>query len=242
MISANDAINRSDYLSELVDPAPDRHTVLSLHRFVGGVGASGAITEKPELSVQFFNMQMVDTPQEERTQYYMNASDAGKVILFGRSPRVYSFSGFLYDSDLAEGQGLSESESASAEDVAYNGRFLSRWNNLYENKLRLTKCLKNRTIVRIRWRDSEVYGYMLGNVRSLSANTPSMVSISFTFGVVIEAPGAEPPIVDTTQGPVPATMTKEGWQLVQARSPQFRRAMESSEMLVEMGDRKMMPR
>jgi len=237
VINPGESPRRSDYLSEVVDPSPDRHSVLSLHSLVGRYsGASDAIDENPLLAIQFLNLQTVDTPQEERTQYYMNSIDSGKIILFGRTPRVYSFSGFLYDSDLTEGQGLNK------DDIAYRGHLLGRWNDLYEEKLRLTKCLKNRNVVRIRWRDHEVYGYMLSNIKSLNANTPSMASISFTFCVVVESAGAEIPIVSTADGPVPASMSWEGWRQVWSRSNPNQPAGEESEMSKEIGDRDRMPR
>lgn len=240
---AVEAPRRSSYLSEVVDPAPDRHSVLSLHSFVGAYsGGSDAIVEKPLLTVQFLNLQTIDTPQEERTQYYMNTVDAGKIILFGRAPRVYSFSGFLYDSDLDEGQGLSLTRSASAADVAYNGRFLSRWNDLYETKFRFTKCLKNRQIVRIRWRDNEVYGYLISNIKSLNSNTPSMASVSFTFVVLVEAVSADIPLVSIGEGTVPATMSWEGWRQVLSRRNPLQPVSGESEMSKEIGDRTRMPR
>lgn len=234
---ASEAPRRSSYLSEAVDPSPDRHSVLTLHAFAGSYsGASDAIVEEPLLTVQFLNLQMVDTPQEERTQYYMNSVDAGKIILFGRSPRVYSFSGFLYDSDLDDGQGLNK------DDAAYKGRLLGHWNDLYETKLRLTKCLKNRQIVRIRWRDHEVNGYLISNIKSLNANTPSMVSVSFTFAVIVETLSTDIPLVSTAEGTVPATMSWEGWQQVWSRSNPYQPVGEESEMSKEIGDRTRMPR
>lgn len=167
---------REEFLASLTDVPDVQPARMTLHQMT----RNGAIGEKELEDVGFLRIMTAELPNEERTQYHQNPIDSGKVHFFGRTPRIYSFSCFIVDSDLLNHQGI------NYYDLRFKGQALRAWLIMYEDKLRLSKCLKANQIVRIRWRTSEVFGYILGQARSHESTNPGIYSIGLTLLALVE--------------------------------------------------------
>jgi hypothetical protein len=197
---------RSSFLGAPVEPLDNARAIFTLHQ----VSKAGAISDDPILAVTLFHVSNIETPQEERVQVLASNVDSGKLYLFGRSPRLYAISGFIVDSDLQPSKKrIVESKSsfyqvsgqgANVDDAEYMGHLLRQWMILYEKSLRLSQCLKNSRILKFRWRSTEVYGYILGQVRSMESGSPSIYSLGLTFAVMFEEEKIDDPIVKITYG------------------------------------------
>lgn len=192
---------RASFLGAPVEPLDNARAIFTLHQ----VSKAGAISDAPILAVTLFHVSNIETPQEERVQVLASNVDSGKLYLFGRTPRLYAISGFIVDSDLQEsGKRIVEDkglffqvsgQGANVDDAEYKGHLLRQWMILYEERLRLSKCLKNSQILKFRWRSTEVYGYILGQVRSMEAGSPSTYSLGLTFAVMFEEEKIDEPRV-----------------------------------------------
>jgi len=187
---------RSSFLGAPVEPLDNARAIITLHQ----VSKTGAISDAPILAVTLFHVSNIETPQEERVQVLASNVDSGKLYLFGRSPRLYAISGFIVDSDLWLSAkktlvGALSVQGANKDDKTYAGHLLRQWMILYEKSLRLSLCLKNSQILKFRWRSTEVYGYILGQVRSMESGSPSIYSLGLTFAVMFEEEKIDDPIV-----------------------------------------------
>lgn len=173
---------REEFLSSLVDV--DTLEPASLKIFTLDP-ESDAVQEDGDAVVEanFVHMQSVQMPQEERVQMVISAADEGKLITFGRATRMYAISGFLVDSD-------NERE----------GHLMARWDNLYENYFRLSSCLKQRRIVRFKWRLSSFYGHLLSNIKGIEAGSPSICMVNFTFLSLYEQDATNIPSITLDNG------------------------------------------
>lgn len=197
---------RASFLGAPVEPLDNARAIFTLHQ----VSKAGAISDAPILAVTLFHVSNIETPQEERVQVLASNVDSGKLYLFGRTPRLYAISGFIVDSDLQEsGKRIVEDkglffqvsgQGANVDDAEYKGHLLRQWMILYEKRLRLSKCLKNSQILKFRWRSTEVYGYILGQVRSMEAGSPNIYSLGLTFAVIFEEEKIDDPIVKISYG------------------------------------------
>ena len=192
-----DIPSRDEFLASRVDLSDVRTGKMSLHT----LWINGAISHSPLFTLDYLHFVSAELPNEERTQYHQNPVDGGKINFFGRMPRIYSFSCFIIDSDLALNQGL------TADDRRYSGNTLQEWMDIYESRLRLTKTLKNSEVVRIRWRTSEIYGHILGQARSHESNTPGIYTLGWTLIAMIEHEFAE---ITRYTGPEDVTSLPEG--------------------------------
>jgi hypothetical protein len=118
----------------------------------------------PIAEANFVHLQSVEMPQEERVQMAISSTDEGKLFTYGRTTRMYAVSGFLVDSNREEG-----------------GHLMSEWDLRYNNYFRLTACLKDRRLNRLRWRLTSMYGYLLSNVKGIESSAPNVCMVNFTF-------------------------------------------------------------
>lgn len=188
--------SRSKYLTSSQDVDDIVRPTITLHRlFDNGLPEDDPVEIAYMLHIQSFSM-----PDEERIQISVNSVDDGKVYIFGRQTRVYSASCFLVDSNQ--------------DDPSLGGSLLFKWLELYEDKFRLTKCLEGNYIVRIRWRNSEYWGYILSNVRSIESTNPSVIPVSFTFAHIFGEEHVDLDVLDPQNGhpAFPAMISREGYQ------------------------------
>jgi hypothetical protein len=185
---------RRDFMRSLVDPIEDRPGTLSLHALL----ATGAVGEDALVSLPYMHLISIEMGNEERTQYHQNPYDGGKLHLFGRMPRMYSLAWAMLDSDLSsQGHGAPEGER----DPVYHGHTVQDWMRQYNEKFNFSACLKNRNIVRVGWRSSDIYGYVIGHVRSHESKDPNMYSVGMTFLSLVEIENVQIPVYDVTYDP-----------------------------------------
>lgn len=186
---------RQEFLSAVVEPDVNVRASIELHQMT----RDGAVEEKALQTVTLFHAASIETPQEERVQILAGNTDSGKLYLFGRSPRLYAVTGFIVDSDLAT-SASGQTQGLNEDDRAYRGHLLRRWMELYEKELRLSKCLKNNRILKLKWRTTEVYGYILGQARSMEFGSSNMYSVGLTFAVVFDEEMIEEPVSRVPDG------------------------------------------
>jgi len=188
--------SRMKYLTSSQDVDDIVRSTITLHRLFD----NGLPEDDPIEIADMLHIQSIAMPDEERIQISVNSVDDGKVYIFGRQTRVYSASCFLVDSDQ--------------DDPALGGSLLFKWLELYEDKFRLTKCLERNYIVRIRWRNSEYWGYILSNVRSIESTNQNVVPVSFTFAHIFGEEHVDLDVLDPQNGhpAFPVMISKEGYQ------------------------------
>lgn len=138
---------------------------------------------EPIASADLLHVQQLQLPEEERMQMQIGSADDGKLYTFGRMTRMYAISGFIVDSNLEPGQGSRKA------DKEFGGHLITQWDNLYEKYFRMTACLKERRLVRFRWRLSSMYGYILSNIKGIESTQPSVAVVNFTFLCLFEVSG-----------------------------------------------------
>lgn len=238
---------RSSFLAAPVEPDDNARAIFTLHQ----MSSNGAIDDKPKIAVTLFHATNIETPQEERVAVLASNADSGKLYLFGRTPRIYSVSGFLVDSDLQASKSRIieyggyvyqvQGQGANVDDAEYKGHLLRRWMELYETELRLSKCLKKNRILKFRWRSSEVYGYMLGQVRSMESSTPSLFSLGLTFVSVFEEESIEIPLVRIRDLTVPGMISSENVERATRNMPPAKTTGAKSEMGKQIDGRTRVP-
>lgn len=179
---------RSDFRRSLVDPVEDRPGRLSLHRLL----EAGTIDVDPIVDIPYMHLVSIDLSNEERTQYHQNPYDGGKVNLFGRMPKIHSLTWALLDSDLSH---QAHGSPPNERDPVYHGHTLQDWMRKYEESFRLSVCLKNRHVVRVVWRSSTIFGYIISQVRSHESKDPNLYSVGMTFLSILEV--EDVPVVPT---------------------------------------------
>lgn len=186
----DDLPKRQDYLSSVAEPVGIQPGRMSILRLVNGLPNPEAIV----LELDFLTVQAVNLPQEERFQPVATMVDDGQAFFLGRTHRVYSVSGFIIDTNLSSGQGL------SPVDTALSGRTLARWKRVYQDELRASAMAANGTIARLIWRRSTHYGYVLSAVASLDTGQPDLCQISLAFFSVQDANVPNPGVLDKISG------------------------------------------
>jgi len=195
--------SRMKYLTSSQDVNDIVRSTITLHRLLD----NGLPEEAPVEIADMLHIQSISVPDEERIQISVDSADDGKVYIFGRQARVYSVSCFLVDSNQ-------DSRVGSAIDQAFGGNLLTRWLEFYEDQFRFTKCLERGYIVRIRWRNSEYWGYILSNARTIESTNPSVIPISFTFAHIFGEEHMNFDVLDPQNGypSFPVMISREGYQ------------------------------
>lgn len=193
---------RDDFRTSSPDVEDAVRSTLTLHRLIKNTPEDSPVQIADMLKIQSINM-----ADEERTQIVVNNVDSGKLYLFGRQPRLYTVSAFIIDSNL-------DTEIGKRGTIyAGSSHLLTEWLDLYEEYFRLTKCFEKNLIARLRWRTSEYWGYVTGNVRSGESMNQNLVVVSFTFAHIF---GEEHVLLDTITPnggkSFPAAISKEGYE------------------------------
>jgi hypothetical protein len=164
------------------------------------------------MKIPILHVQGVQLAQQERLQPCINSSDDGQVYFFGRENRVYQISCFLVDSNLSPGQGYGV-------DRTFSGHLLGQWKTWYDKLLRVTQTVKNRRIVRIRFKTVDLFGHILSSVSSMDATQPFLCQIGLLFFSVCEKDLAPIPVIEGMDGEsFPGVLTLEGYMRLLAVS------------------------
>lgn len=169
---------RSEFLSSMVDV--NEYEPASLALFGLDPQTDMPVEDvDPIQQANFIQMQSVQLPQEERVQMLISSVDEGKLLTYGRVTKMYAISGFIADSNNAT-----------------NGHLIAAWDRLYDQHFRVSACLKQRRIVRFRWRLSSIYGHVLSNIKGLTADSPNVCVVNFTFLSLFEQDNYKTPIIE----------------------------------------------
>lgn len=123
-------------------------------------GVFGDEKGKSARSARYSNF-LLQSANEARQEKYQVVLTFGEpyVFFFGEQPRIYNFAGVLMNT----------------EDFNWRAEF---WKN-YDEHLRGTKCVQNRTRVILTWDTIIIQGYLLGATADENANEPNIVRFGF---------------------------------------------------------------
>jgi len=146
-------------------PEPESHVI----REYDGIPATLAMWGPDGLicATDYFILTAVDQSDQEKLAMVFSFGDP---ILYGgteRQPRIYSYSGFLVDTQQS-------------------GSGAALWRSMYERYFRGSKCVEMKAIVELLFRDQWRRGYIVGTRPSLSADRPQMTTFSFVMFITDE--------------------------------------------------------
>lgn len=108
-----------------------------------------------------FLLSSVQESRQEKVQTLPLHGDNYVATFFGENPRMYSFSGILYNTHFA--------------------RWRDLFNRLYDRAFRGSALAKNRNLLHLVYDNKIISGWMMSLTQSVSAPTESMASFSFQF-------------------------------------------------------------
>lgn len=206
----NDLISNLDVFRGANDPHADTPVRMSVHQ----LDSHNIPVEVSILDLDFIHVQLVSSPRDERVQYVINSADNGKAYYFGRTMKVYTFSGFMIDSNLGENQDGSEV------DFQLRGHLLSYWKSVWERYLRAGVAVKNKYVVKIPWKDITIFGIFLSSGINLDASRPNLITIN---GTIVSLWEDNPVSLYTVLSPsgreTQSALTKEAYDLIFFTSP-----------------------
>lgn len=185
ILNVTDLPERETYASASEDLCQAVRSTLTVHRKVGN-----GIEDEPVAIADMLRLQSLNLADEERTQVVLNTVDSGKLFIYGRQPRVYTASGFLVDSR--------------------RDRALRRWLLIYNDYARLSACFRNGYIVRLRWRTTELFGFLLSNVVSMESQNKVLWIVSYTFIHISGSEDVDVPQVQIDNNTFPAFLGASG--------------------------------
>lgn len=111
----------------------------------------------------------VNEPDQERMSFVFSFGDPVLFGGMGRRPRIYSYSGFLKDSQAG-------------------GKGISGWREMYDKYLRGTKCRASGAIADLRFRDHWRLGYIIASNMGYDSAKPQIAPFSFSMFIVKSIP------------------------------------------------------
>ena len=120
---------------------------------------------------------------------------------------MYSFAGFIVDSNLAEGQG-------NEIDQALGGRTYKEWKRLYDLHLRIGAAISSRAIIKISWRVSKMFGYLLSYTAAQDSMRPHQININFVFVSIKDEERDTLPLIRTPRSSFRGSISREGAERV----------------------------
>lgn len=114
-----------------------------------------------------FILASIDETDQEKMSMVFTFGDP---VMFGgteRQPRLYSYSGFLVDTEKS-------------------GPGSSYWRTMYERYFRGSACAEKKAVIELLYRDQWRLGYMVGTRPSLSSDRPQLTPFSFVLFVIDE--------------------------------------------------------
>ena len=163
----------------LLEKAPVQATI-TIQSFVQG-RPSWAMTNR-------FVLASVSEASQEKYQLFQTF-DQDLIYFFDRNPHIYTYGGVLFN-----GQDISD-------DTRFNWR--GRFQELYETKLRGTKCVENNARAILTYEDVVREGYLLNFQMTEDASNPMNIPFSFLFFITRETNNLK----DNVLNPITATWT-----------------------------------
>lgn len=111
--------------------------------------------------IDCFLLRQYSSRADERMQVFQAINGDISMYFFGERPRIYSFSGIMYDT--------------------YNQQWANKLMRDYDSKLRGTKTIENRTEVCIVYEDKFLQGFVLNLTISKNAELPSGVQFTLDY-------------------------------------------------------------
>lgn len=111
--------------------------------------------------IDCFLLRQYSSRADERMQVFQAINGDVSMYFFGERPRIYSFSGIMYDT--------------------YNQQWANKLMRDYDSKLRGTKSIENRTEVCIVYEDKFLQGFVLNLTISKNAELPSGVQFTLDY-------------------------------------------------------------
>lgn len=111
--------------------------------------------------IDCFLLRQYSSRADERMQVFQAINGDVSMYFFGERPRIYSFSGIMYDT--------------------YNQQWANKLMRDYDSKLRGTKTIENRTEVCIVYEDKFLQGFVLNLTINKSVELPSGVQFTLDY-------------------------------------------------------------
>lgn len=113
--------------------------------------------------IDCFLLRQYSSRADERVQVFQAINGDVSMYFFGERPRIYSFSGIMYDT--------------------YNQQWANKLMRDYDSKLRGTKSIENRTEVCIVYEDKFLQGFVLN--LTISKNAELLSGVQFTLDYIL---------------------------------------------------------
>ena len=173
--------------------------------------------QQPWATTNRFVLASASEASQEKYQLFQTF-DQDLIYFFDRNPHIYTYGGVLFN-----GQDISD-------DTRFNWR--GRFQELYETKLRGTKCVENNARAILTYEDVVREGYLLNFQMTEDASNPMNIPFSFLFFITRETNNLK----DNVLNPITATWTLS--QLGMLRATRLRKAvLEKDKVAIVRGEK-----
>ena len=135
----------------------------------------------PQITRDFI---LTSVAEERRENFQISETfEDASIFFFDQRVKIYSFSGYLIDSDHIHGLPTKDSQTGEITHGVPERSWSIKFKQFWDDTLRGTKLVEKKSIAIIAWNKNLVWGYPINLTINQEANTPFMNGFSFQMVV-----------------------------------------------------------